>query len=119
MQRLTTIRRHMDSHEKPYKCPYPKCQRQRHINGFSRPDNLQVHINTYHKGKGKEVRQPSGVVKEQRIRRQGQMGMLKIIMGLSRKLLKQLDTDSVFADESSDDEDDGLKDLCDYGWGNL
>ena len=74
MQRLITIRRHMDSHDKPYRCPYPKCQHQRHINGFSRQDNLQVHINTYHKGKGKGTQQPSRVVKKQRItsRRQGQ-----------------------------------------------
>ena len=114
----------MDSHDKPYKCPYPKCQRQRHINGFSRQDNLQVHINTYHKGKENGARQPSGVVKKQRIRSQGQMEMLKIIVSLSRKLLKQLeggddDADSVLADESSDDEDDEIEDSCDYGWGNI
>ena len=116
MQRLIMIRRHMDSHEKPYKCPYPKCQRQRHINGFSRQDNLQVHINTYHKGKGKGTQHPSGVAKKQRIRRQGQMEMLKNIMSMSRKLLKQLegdnDADSVLADEGSDEDDD--EDSCDY-----
>ena len=125
MQRLITIRRHMDSHEKPYKCPYPKCQRQRHVNGFSRQDNLQVHIDTFHEGKGKVTRQLSRVVKKQRIisRRQGQMETPKIIMGLSRKLLKQLegddDADSVLADESSDEEDDELEDSCDYGSGGL
>ena len=117
----------MGSHEKPYKCPYPKCQRQRHTNGFSRQDNLQVHINTCHKGeekgkgkgKGKGTRQPSGVVKKQHVKRQVQKDMLRIIINMSRELLKQLesdddDADSVLVDEDSNDEDDeGDGDSCD------
>ena len=76
------------------------------------------------RGRGRGLGNLLGVVKKQRIRRQGQIEMLKIIIGLSRKLLKQLeggddDADSVFAGESSDDEDDELEDSCDHGWGNL
>ncbi|KAF8533213.1 hypothetical protein BDD12DRAFT_899917 [Trichophaea hybrida] len=35
-------RRHMDSHTRPYICPYVECPR--HTNGFSRRDNLTSHI---------------------------------------------------------------------------
>jgi hypothetical protein len=56
----------MDSHNKPYICPDVKCPR--HINGFSRRDNLANHIKI-HRNKKKqrsvpisEVANPLGVL---------------------------------------------------------
>jgi len=56
---LTTGRRHMDSHTRPYICPELQCPR--NTNGFSRQDNLKNHVKMHRKKRGRHAAQAAAV----------------------------------------------------------
>lgn len=56
---LTTGRRHMDSHTRPYMCPEVQCPR--HTDGFSRLDNLKNHQKRHRKKVGRHTARVAAV----------------------------------------------------------
>lgn len=71
----------MDTHHRPYTCPKPTCGR--HVNGFSRRDNLNAHLKTHQKSPVHEHRSGSSPLA-------GQSGVRKQLQGMSGGERKRL-----------------------------
>ncbi|KAA8906645.1 hypothetical protein FN846DRAFT_906932 [Sphaerosporella brunnea] len=120
-------KRHMDGHEKPHTCPYSHCQRNQIGNGFSRKDNLNVHIANQHgraENRRRRVREHSDGLREKRtggslgcllggvttgrIRRSVKNMSKRERVNLLKLILELMDDDS--DDQEDDEEEDGKED---------
>ncbi|KAF8540013.1 hypothetical protein BDD12DRAFT_835516 [Trichophaea hybrida] len=106
----------MDSHTKPYTCYHPNCKR--YTEGFSRRDNLNIHLKSHRGSKGKKPRrmrspEVDGGVSSgdlRRIERKRQRDMLKLVLKTTKSLLKQVEEeqegDSTSEDTGDENEDE-------------
>jgi len=111
----------MDTHNRPYKCPDRACAR--HLNGFSRRDNLNAHVKTHRRTSARDQRAPSDSLLALGGHPKGIRKQLSRLTGGQRKRLFSVlllcleigfeDEDGGYADGGGDDgEDDGE----DEGW---
>ncbi|KAF8252405.1 hypothetical protein K440DRAFT_633710 [Wilcoxina mikolae CBS 423.85] len=112
----TQHKRHMDSHTKPYTCHHQNCRR--YTEGFSRRDNLNIHLKSHRGSKGKKprrMRSPEEVDGSvsggdlRRIEKKRQRDMLKLMLKTTKKLLRQIEEEEE-GDSTSEDSDDESED---------
>jgi hypothetical protein len=99
----------MDSHTKPYTCHYVNCKR--NTEGFSRRDNLNIHLKS-HRGsnrkKPRRIRSPGdgegslsgGELR--RIEKKAQRDKLRLMLKTTKALLRQMEEEEEDGYTSSD-----------------
>jgi hypothetical protein len=101
----------MDSHTKPYICPYVDCKR--NSEGFSRRDNLNIHLKSHRSGnrkKHRRIRSPGAADGSggelRRIEKKAQRDKLRLMLKTTKALLRQMEEEE--EEEEGDTSSEGI-----------
>lgn len=84
----------MDTHNKPYTCTHLKCFRNKH--GFSRKDNLNIHLKSHLTRKARNMAENSATTQDAALRRvelTAQKEMIRILVKTANALMSRIESE--------------------------